>query len=141
MRQLGGFSQLLVLPSVAAIFLAVSAGAFAAPACSDTKVKRLAREGKTITSIARSCKMDRDEVRDILEAENEDGGDKAEEPTPTESSSKLRRGTPLAPCGCWGFVPAGHRQPAPACSSGFAVPRMCPQVCSAGGYAWQGVCG
>jgi hypothetical protein len=141
MLQLAKLSRLLVIYAVTGIWVAVPAAALAAPACSDVKVKRLAREGKTIASIARSCKMDRDEVRDILEAENDSEDGQAEEPPPADSAPKLRRGTPLAPCGCWGFVPAGHRQPAPSCSSGFAVPRMCPQVCPAGGYAWQGVCG
>jgi hypothetical protein len=115
----------------------------ASAACSNSKVKRLSQQGKTVSSIAKSCDMDAEEVREILDQDEEDN-----EPAPNpgripepRQDRGLSSGTPLAPCACWGYVAPGHRQPNQACRSGFAVPRMCPQVCPVGGYAWQGVCG
>lgn len=103
--------------------------------CSDSKIKRLSRQGKTVATIARSCGMDVEDVRDILDDQDDP------QPDDPEPSGGLARGSPLAPCGCWGPVAPGHRQPNEACRSGYAVPRICPQMCPAGGYAWQGVCG
>jgi len=119
-------------------------------ACSDSKVKRLSSQGKTVAAISQTCDMDVDEVRDILE-EDDDDDDEAE-PAPTSrrspeqsteprQSNGLAPGTPLAPCNCWGAVAPGYRQPNQACRSGYAMASMCPQMCPAGGYAWQGVCG
>lgn len=126
---------------LALAFLPVAASA----ACSDSKVKRLSRQGKTVASIARTCEMDASDVKDILEAEDDDEKPAPRQPQPpspsSSESSGLSSGTPLAACGCWGPVAPGHRQPNQSCRSGYAVPRMCPQVCPAGGYAWQGVCG
>ena len=119
----------------------------ASAACSDSKVKRLSRQGKTVAAITRTCDMDVDEVRDILK-EDDDEPEPApsrrrspEQSTENRQSSGLAPGTPLAPCGCWGPVALGHQQPNQACRSGYAMPRMCPQMCPVGGYAWQGVCG
>lgn len=119
----------------------------ASAACSDSKVKRLSSQGKTVSAIARTCDMDVDEVRDVLK-DDDDGAEQApsrrrssERSTEPRESSGLAPGTPLAPCDCWGPVAQGHRQPNQACRSGYAVPRMCPQMCPAGGYAWRGVCG
>ena len=119
----------------------------ASAGCSDRKVKRLSHQGKTVAAIARTCDMDADEVREVLEED----GDEAEpassrQRSPEQStepghSSGLAPGTPLASCGCWGPVAPGHREPNQACKSGYAMPRMCPQMCPSGGYAWQGVCG
>lgn len=102
----------------------------ASAACTDSKVKSLSSKGMTITTIARTCDMDVDDVRSILEGDDD----------PPQGSG-LAPGTPLAPCGCWGFVAPGYRQPNPTCSSGYAIPSMCAQICPAGGFAWQGVCG
>ena len=120
----------------------------ASAACSDSKVKRLSRQGKTVATIARTCDMDAGDVRDILEEEDQEESasspSRPQGPVPNTAarqSNGLSPGTPLAPCGCWGAVAPGYREPNPACGSGYAVPRMCPQVCPAGGYAWQGVCG
>jgi hypothetical protein len=108
----------------------------ASAACSDSKVKRLSRQGKTVAKIAQTCDMDADEVRDIL------GEDDDDPPQPEPPPGRgLSPGTPLAACGCWGPVAPDHREPNQACRSGYAVPRMCSQMCAAGGYAWQGVCG
>ena len=119
----------------------------ASAACSNSKVKRLSRQGKTVATIARTCDMGVDEVRDLLE----EGDDEAEpapirQKSPEQSTepprgSGLARGTPLSPCGCWGSVDPGYRQPKQECGIGYAIPRMCPHMCQAGGYAWQGVCG
>lgn len=100
-------------------------------ACSDSKVKRLSRQGKTVAAIARTCGLDASDVREILEPDDEEED---------ENGGGLGRGTPLAPCGCWGPVSPGYREPNVACRSGYATVRMCPQTCPAGGYAWQGVC-
>lgn len=111
----------------------------AAAACSDSKVKRLSQQGKTVSAIAKSCDMATEDVRGILDEDEEE-----DEPAPTprrRPDKGLAPGTPLAQCACWGYASPGQRQPSPACASGFAVPRMCPQVCPLGGYAWQGVCG
>lgn len=127
----------------------VSVSMEAVATCSDSKVKRLSGQGKTVAAIARSCDMDADDVRSILEDDDEEP-----EPELTPSRRQTRRplpdpreteglapGTPLSPCGCWGVVVPGYREPNGACRNGFATPRMCPQMCPAGGYAWQGVCG
>lgn len=116
-------------------------------ACSDSRVKRLSSQGKTVAAIARTCDMDVDEVRDVLK-DDDDGVEQApsrrrssEQSTEPRQSNGLAPGMPLAPCDCWGPVAPGHREPNQACRSGYAVPRMCQQMCRAGGYAWQGVCG
>lgn len=119
----------------------------ASAACTDTKVQRLSRHAKTVAAIARTCNMDVDEVRDILDEEdNEAEPSPSRRRSPSQSTeprqdSGLAPGTPLAPCGCWGPVAPVHREANHACRSGYAMPRMCPQMCPAGGYAWQGVCG
>lgn len=119
----------------------------ASAACSDSKVKRLSRQGKTVATIARTCNMDVDEVRDLLEEDDDEAEttpsrrSRPKQSTEPQQSPELAPGAPLAPCGCWGPVAPGYRQPSQACRSGYAIPRMCQQVCPAGGYAWQGVCG
>lgn len=116
-------------------------------ACSETKVKRLSGQGKTVAAIARTCDMDADDIRAILKDDDSDSDPDPESPPPTRrrpgqgNASGLSSGTPLAPCGCWGPVAPGYREANPTCRSGFSMPRMCPQMCAAGGYAWQGVCG
>lgn len=120
-------------------FVAMLPAADAQDLCSDRKVKRLAKTGKTVAFISKSCEMSPEDVRDILEEE--------EVPPSTQKSSGqspssggIPSGTPLAACACWGYVSPGHRQANSACSSGVAVAQMCPQPCPAGGYAWRGVC-
>ena len=119
----------------------------ASAACADSKVKRLSRQGKTVSAISRTCDMDVDEVRDIL-AEVDDEAEPAPgsrrppgQSTEPRHGSGLAPGTPLAPCNCWGAVAPGYRQPNQECRSGYAMASTCPQMCPAGGYAWQGVCG
>lgn len=107
--------------------------------CSERKVKRLAKSGKTVAYIAKSCEMSTEDVRDILEEEeSEPSTEQSRGQKPSRGG--IPSGTPLAPCACWGFVSPGHRQATPACSSGVAVATLCPQLCPAGGYAWRGVC-
>lgn len=110
--------------------------------CSDNKVKRLSRQGKTITAIASTCDMDADDVSDILkEDSDEETKSRPVGGLAPAQGGGLGPGSPLAPCGCWGPVNPQHREPNQACRSGYAMPRMCPQLCPSGGYAWQGVCG
>jgi hypothetical protein len=98
--------------------------------CSDSRVKRLAKEGKTIAAIARSCDMSKEEVQVIL-GDDDDNNSKSE---------KLPSGTAVGQCGCWGYVDPQLRQPTPQCESGYARPVPCPFGCQMGGYAWRGVC-
>lgn len=137
-----------LLARFALAFLLAYVPTEAVAACSDSKIKSLSRQGKTVATIARFCGMNANEVRDILEQNDEE----EDEPAPSRrrpparsqepgQSGGLAPGTALAPCGCWGPVAPGHGQPNQACKSGYAMPRMCPQMCPAGGYAWQGVCG
>lgn len=110
--------------------------------CSDRKVKRLSKSGKTVSYIAKTCEMSADDVRDILEEEEEEDPEPTRQQSNGQSRSKggIPSGTPLAPCACWGYVSPGHRQANPSCSSGVAVAQLCTQLCPAGGYAWRGVC-
>jgi len=113
----------------------------AVAACSDGRVKRLSEQGKTVASIAKTCKMDADDIRAILdEGEEDEEEDPKPPPGPDSNQTGLRSGTPLAPCGCWGPAAPGQRVPNYSCRSGFATPRMCQQMSPAGGMAWQGVC-
>jgi hypothetical protein len=98
--------------------------------CSEKKVKRMSKEGNTIASIARTCNISKEDVQSIL---NDDDNEK-------EGTSGLPPGTPLAQCGCWGFVDPRSRQPQPECQSGYARPSPCSALCPGGGYAWRGVC-
>lgn len=127
---------------MASLLFAFLCFALAAPpamaACSDAKVKRLAKQGKTVASIARTCDMDKEEVKDIIDESGEDepGASNAQ-----PSGQGLPSGTPLAACACYGRVAPQYREPNAACRSGFARPRACSQPCYGGGFAWQGVCG
>lgn len=104
--------------------------------CTDAQVKRLAQQGRTVTSIARTCKMERDEVRSILDEE-------AEKEKPNEKEPRARglpSGAPVGQCGCWGPAVPGSLQPHPMCRSGYATPSSCNVMCPMGGLAWRGVC-
>lgn len=116
--------------------------------CSDIRIKRLSGQGKTLAAIARACQIDIDEVRDVLDAETDEdeqtsGGQTGatERPRAGRSTEGLAPGAPLASCGCWGAVSPNYRESNQVCRSGYAVPRICRQMCPYGGYAWQGVCG
>ena len=114
------------------------AASSATAACSEAKVKRLAEQGKTVTSIARTCDMDKDEVKELIDSDDSDPDPDLRDTS--RSGQGLPPGTPLAACGCYGGVSPQHREPNTACRSGFARPRACSQVCYGGGFAWQGVC-
>lgn len=112
-----------------AIFYAPSSSA----ACSNERIKKMNRDGRTVAAIARVCKMDREEVQEVLSEDEEDeGGD--------TSDAKLPSGASVGQCGCWGPVSPGFRQPHPRCRSGSARPAMCSAMCPAGGMMWRGVC-
>jgi len=124
------------------LLFAVLAFALTAPpamaACSEAKVKRLAKQGKTVASIARTCEMSKDEVREIID---ESGDSEPDTSDSRPAGQGLPNGTPLAGCACYGRVSPQYREPNTACRSGFARPRACSQPCHGGGFAWQGVCG
>ena len=121
-----------------AIFVLALAAPPAMAACSEAKVKRLAKQGKTVASIARTCDMSKDEVKDIID---EDGDSEPNGSDAQPSGQGLPSGTPLAACACYGRASPEYREPNAACRSGFARPRACSQACYGGGFAWQGVCG
>ncbi len=129
-------AQVRALGIAGALFLLLSFSSLSWAECSDAKVKRLSKQGKTVASIARTCDMGKDEIQSLLEDEE------APEPEdkPTRARPGLPSGAPVGQCGCWGYAEAGARQPHPRCRSGFATPSMCPAMCPAGGYAWRGVC-
>ena len=105
--------------------------------CSDSRVKRLSRQGKTVASIASTCEMSKKDVQAILEEDEETGGKSSDD---RGGQSGLPSGTPVGQCGCWGPVNPGHRETVRECRSGYARPRMCNSMCMGGGYAWRGVC-
>jgi hypothetical protein len=104
-------------------------------ACSVERIERMATQGRTVATIARTCKMDAEEVLAILEEQDIDPS-----PPPDDDQGKLPAGAPVGQCGCWGPVDPQYEQPHPMCLSGYATPRMCNAVCPAGGFMWQGVC-
>ena len=106
----------------------------AAADCTNAKVRRLARQGNTITSIAGTCNMDMEEVEEIIDAESVSG------PSPDGKNQKFAPGTPVGQCGCWGYVQPSFLQPHNQCQSGYARPSACNSFCPTGGYMWQGVC-
>jgi hypothetical protein len=115
--------------------LAVSPPALAE--CSDGRVKRMLKQGKTVASIAHACEMNKEDVLFILEEDEEDGLSNGGESTIRHG---LPRGAPVGQCGCWGYVSPEMRQPHPECQSGYAEPSMCNAMCQMGGFAWRGVC-
>lgn len=114
----------------------LSSSAFAA--CSDDRVKRMSKQGRTVASIARTCDMDKEDVQSILEDEDDSPGSRN---GGQSSNTGLPAGTPVGQCGCWGPVNPGMRQPQSECRSGYARPSMCNAPCPMGGFAWRGVCG
>ena len=127
---------------MASLVFAVFVFALAAPpamaACSEAKVKRLAKQGKTVANIARTCDMSKDEVKEIVD---ERGDSETDASDAEPSGQRLAPGTPLAACACYGRASPQYREPNAECRSGFARPRACSQPCYGGGFAWQGVCG
>ena len=96
--------------------------------CSDSKIKSLSNDGKTVAQIATRCNMGKSDVKAALDADNDD------------TNKGLPSGSKVGQCGCWGPANPNHRQRHPACSSGYAKPEMCGGMCPNGGYAWVGVC-
>lgn len=123
---------------VLALLLLFAQAPSAFAACSDERIRRMSEQGRTVATIARICKMDKEEVQAVLDESSEEDSD--ERPQPDDRSSKLPRGAPVGQCGCWGFADPNHRQPHQACRSGFARPAMCNAPCPAGGFMWRGVC-
>lgn len=128
-------TRLFGLCSVFILFFSWSS--MASADCSDATVKRMAGQGKTVASIARACKMSKEDAQSILEEENLIGDDGGNSGGPQGFPS----GTPIGQCGCWGPVDPRMQQPAPQCQSGYASPSSCNINCPAGGWQWRGVCG
>lgn len=126
------------VPLVSAIFAFLLVHSSIALAdCSEAKIKRLHRSGETVNSIARSCKMDKDDVREVL-----GDADEQEDPDPVTTPRErpgLPAGAQLSGCGCWGFADTGGISDQ-RCRSGMARPVMCNAMCPLGGYAWRGIC-
>jgi len=114
--------------SLCAFALFLSFAPPAAADCTESRVKKLSKQGKTIAAIAKTCEMSKKEVQSMLEEEED------------EDEGKLPKGAPVGQCGCWGPIDPSHRQPEPSCKSGVARPKMCSAMCSMGGYMWRGVC-
>ena len=132
MIQVSGSSIGRLVLIVFALFMFHSAEA----ACSSDRVKEMSKKGRTVASIAKTCKMDKDDVQAILDEDEEDDVDGGGSGG-GGSNGKLPSGAPVGQCGCWG---PGYQTAHPKCKSGYARPSACPALCPAGGYAWQGVC-
>jgi hypothetical protein len=126
--------SLLRLLSFISIFALLVFAQSSIAECSDSKVKKLARQGKTISSIAHTCDMDKEDVQSVL-----DDDPPVNDPDPVDDEG-YPPGTPLSECGCWGFIDPNAIQSQPLCASGQAKPKRCNFGCPAGGYAWRGVC-
>lgn len=106
--------------------------------CSDRRVKRLAKDGQTVASIAKTCDMSRREVTDILN-ESDDAGETRDSGNRQTASPGLPSGREITGCGCWGYTDGRPFQDQ-RCQSGMAMPSMCPIGCPMGGFAWRGIC-
>lgn len=115
-----------------AFFFFIGLSPIASADCTESRVKNLSRQGKTVAAIAKACEMDKADVQSIL-GQNEDEDE-------SEGEGKLPKGAPVGQCGCWGPVNPSHREPQPNCMSGKAKPKLCNAMCPMGGYMWQGVC-
>lgn len=116
----------------AAFIFSILISPIASADCTESRVKRLSKQGKTVAAIAKACEMDKSDVQSILgEGESEDED---------EGQGQLPKGAPVGQCGCWGPINPAHRQPEPNCKSGKAKPKLCNAMCPMGGYMWQGVC-
>lgn len=100
--------------------------------CNDSAVKQMLGKGKTVASIARTCKMSKEDVLSIQDELN----DEDEPPDRLGFPS----GAPVGQCGCWGYVNPEYRQPHPQCRSGNSKPKICNTMCPGGGFAWREVC-
>jgi len=110
--------------------------------CTASAIGRMVERGKTVASIARVCEMAAQDVRDIIDTD-EDSADDPDSGSVLETRKRdglLPRGAPVGQCGCWGPADPSARVPQAQCKSGSAEPRSCGMPCSAGGVAWQGVC-
>lgn len=127
---------LTVLTSV--FVLAISANAFAA--CSESRIKELREDKKSVATIARTCKMTKADVEAALEEEEPD--EPVERPRRDRKDTAkggLPSGAALSQCACWG-PDSGQTRPNTMCKSGYAAPQLCSMPCVGGGYAWRGVC-
>jgi hypothetical protein len=131
----------LLLFVVGAFALGIASEALAE--CSDSRIKQLSKQGKTVAAIAKSCKMSKADVKSALEDDEDDDDDDGGSSGGTGGSTGgggLPKGAPVGQCGCWGPVSPGYVQAHPSCKSGTARAQSCGQMCPLGGSAWRGVC-
>ena len=127
---------LAVLPGILVLTFSTAAAA----ACSESRIKELREDGKSITTIARTCKMKKADVEAALEEdEPTEPVDPPNRDTKGSEKRGLPSGAPLAQCACWG-PDSGQTRPNSLCKSGYATPQLCSMPCVGGGYAWRGVC-
>lgn len=100
-------------------------------ACSDKRIRSLADQGNTVSSIAERCDKSRSYVNRVL-------GDDIEEPE--EEPAGAPSGTQVSGCGCWGPAMPGARIPDNRCQSGVAIAQPCNAMCQTGGLMWNTYC-
>lgn len=109
--------------------------------CTDSQVRRYAKQGKTISWIAGHCDRDEQDVADIISASDGRGGRGSDQRIDDgRRPSGIASGSPVAPCGCYGFAMPGQIGTQPMCQSGYAVAQMCGGFCPGGGAMWTPVC-
>ena len=109
--------------------------------CSDARVKRLARQGNTVASIAKTCEMSKDDIQSILDDDSaSDNNDDNRSAGSRNSQTRIPSGMPASQCACWGPASPGMRIPNPQGQSGYARASMCNAFYPFGGYQWQGIC-
>ena len=123
--------------------IAIASGEAAWARCSDTRIQRLAEQGRTVAQIATTCDMEKDDVVEVLDQVT----DPPQNGRPGSGGSRRQpegggfaSGQPASGCGCWGAAMPGMQLSHPACRSGVAIAVACPMGCSGGGSAWRGVC-
>ncbi len=141
MFSLRGFVMALL-----ATVLVVGPIATAQAECSENRVMRLTRNGNSVRKIATVCKMEVEEIKDIIAEGGEQDAAVAEidlkkdaPPAEEPQVAKLPDDEQLGPCGCWG-PESFEKRPFGKCVSGYAQARICGPVCPQGGFAWYGVC-
>lgn len=104
-------------------------------ACSDSRIRSLADQGNTISSIAERCDKSRSYVNRVLDSDMEEMEEEEEE-EPAGAPS----GTQVSGCGCWGPAMPGARIPDNRCQSGVAIAQPCNAMCQTGGLMWNTYC-
>lgn len=135
------------LLALLATVLVVGPIASAQAECSENRVMRLTRNGNSLRKIATTCKMEMEEIKEIIAEAGDQEAAAAEvevkKDAPPPEDPPVAKGLPdgeqLGPCGCWG-PESFEKRPFGKCVSGYAQARICGPVCPQGGFAWYGVC-